>query len=848
MVSVTKGIIALLVVVVVASILFVVVIIPLDNTSSAVASEPSSILSINPTAANACRPAPPVTTCSVPGALPAPVTCLNMACSRGRGAASPSIAEGTCAPKFISAPNACSEQWSWDLSSTYQAPPAMPLAVLAFDACAPPFNFQVDAVGSSKLSLTGGRMRLRLDNAGSCDAKIISVVLQLEHVETQQVWSTSAIENNYARRSCRPSESATRTPICIDRCRLDVEFSPSHVIRTGLPQSDLSTITVPSGTKNNCGPNDDGAGVELDLTYTFDVPADMFAATAYDPTFRVNTFVTYDACCASGNAPTRCSIDYDCDNIANTVETRSVKTPPFKLSTLNPADCTQRCAQPPVIEEVRTMSTDAIAGDLSVAVSILPPSSSDLVNGNNAQFSCCSSLRTIVNSSSAITVTTSVGLAFFVSPAYPSGGTIPSECRDAITGLSTLDIPVSASASFTCAAKVDCVLSEWSAWVVTQNLCSQDSLVQIRVHSRSVLVPAANGGYPCPAFLQSSEKITQEWDPWTAFSPCNASGFQSRQRVISAPLASACPTDTNVNGCNACYALASNVTWTPLQVGTCSVARNSSLVNYYRNVPQGGYIGGTLCTYLLERGNFILQLAEWSAWVAKPNSSWGVEERCTQSQQFVYFNESVCIICETRTLACSTSADPDTRPHVIGLFKQQDFTLTNMVINELDGLNILPPLNNSSDLASHSPIFNASATFGIIMDVIATPNSADLEALVNFTSILLPNCPSFHFSVVIYHSADCSGTADVHNRIISSVDGFNNFAITLTKTYLTGDLFGVKCNDEFSISASVTCANIQTQNFGPVQAIFSLSVPGAALPTLTSRLEVCNRMKVHCCV
>lgn len=845
MVSITKSIIALLVVAVVASILFVAIIIPLENTTVAVASQLSGASSIKTTSANSCSPSPAVTTCSAPGALPAPVTCLNTACGRGRGAASPSIAEGTCAPKFSSAPNTCSEQWSWDLRSAYQAPPSMPLAMLAFDACAPPFNFQLDAVGSSKLSLTGGRMLLRLDNAGSCDAKIVSVVLQLEHVGSHQIWATSAMENNYARSSCRPGEPATLTPICIDRCRLDVEFSPSHVMRTGLPNSDLSTISVPSGTKNNCDSNDAGTGVELDLTYTFDVPADMFAATAYDPTFHVNTFVTSDACCASGNAPTRCSIDYDCDTVPNTVETRSVKTPPFKLSTSNPEVCTQRCAQPPTILQLVQMSSGA--NTLSQTVDVFT-SSSALVNGNTPQLSCCSAVRLAVESSTPITVVTSVGLAFELQPQYPNGGTIPSECRDAMTGASTLDFPVSASASFTCPTKIDCVLSNWSPWVITER-CIPEGASSTRYRFRFIATPASNGGAPCPGPMSETDITIIAWEQWTAWSSCDATGFQSRSRaMLQAPYNQICQPQTATQACNGCVQLPTNAAWVPDQVDTCAVSFNNSLATYARTVSLSGYTGGVACTEAVEQGNFTLQLAPWTEWTAKPNNAWGVEERCTQSQQFLAFNGSPCTICETRTATCSTSADPDTHPRVVALFQQQTFTLTNMVINELDGLNILPPLNNSSDLASHPTIFSSSATLGMTMEVIATPNSADLSALVNFSPFLLPDCPSIKFSVVIYHSADCSGVADVHDRVIPPIDGFNGFSILLAKTYNDGDLFGVQCNKEFSISASVTCANIQTQDFGPVQAIFSLSVPGAASPTLTPRLEVCNHMKVHCCV
>lgn len=82
------------------------------------------------------------------------------------------------------------------------------------------------------------------------------------------------------------------------------------------------------------------------------------------------------------------------------------------------------------------------------------------------------------------------------------------------------------------APKVDCVVSDWSDWGVC------DPVLFVRVHNRSVISEAKNGGKCCPA-LQGSQpccpkRVDCKVGEWSDYPPCDAaSNTQTRTRDVT---------------------------------------------------------------------------------------------------------------------------------------------------------------------------------------------------------------------------------------------------------------------------------------------------------------------------
>ena len=174
-----------------------------------------------------------------------------------------------------------------------------------------------------------GRLNLTLDNAGDCNATLVSVVLLFERAALpaagkesfgsdydSHILLASVGVENAASSNCPDTNTNTHeTNVCFGSCGFEITYTHDQLydVATNSPLS-LSDSQVPAG-----------GSLDLQLAFEFklNTAAIVDALTHTSGDFRVNILVTYDTCCPTENA---CDIDYDCDGQSNSIYTAQVRT------------------------------------------------------------------------------------------------------------------------------------------------------------------------------------------------------------------------------------------------------------------------------------------------------------------------------------------------------------------------------------------------------------------------------------------------------------------------------------------------------------------------------------------
>jgi hypothetical protein len=155
---------------------------------------------------------------------------------------------------------------------------------------------------------------------------------------------------------------------------------------------------------------------------------------------------------------------------------------------------------------------------------------------------------------------------------------------------------------------VDCVLSDWSAW----GACSVPCGGGTRIRTRTVLVPAANGGAACGVLEESENCNTQpcpvdcvvsDWSEWSTCTATCGGGMQTRTRTVLVPAqfgGAPCGSLSESRACNEQPCPIDCVVSDWSEWSTCTATCGGGMQTRTRTVLVPAQFGGAACGSLSE--------------------------------------------------------------------------------------------------------------------------------------------------------------------------------------------------------------------------------------------------------